>query len=311
VGTIIFSVAAGLDEVLITPIVAALPTERPKQDISLLHSLYAYGFVSVVIVSTIFLKIAGSEYWMYLTFALALLPVISALLLKKAKLPFMEEEAEGKVERSKKRSFLIFFCFICIFLGAAAENTMSNWISAYAERALVLPKLLGDLLGMSLFAVCLGVTRTLYAKKGNDITRFLTFSMLGACCCYLAAALTLNPFASLFFCVALGAFAAMLWPGTLIMLEENLPQVGVAAYALMAAGGDAGASLAPQGFGIIVDIVSESRFALALAEEFVLTPEQIGFKAGLLLSSLFPLLGFFLLLALKRFLKRSKRELVA
>ena len=47
-GTFIFSFAAGLGEVLISPTVAALPSDIPEKDMSILHSLYGYGFVSVV-----------------------------------------------------------------------------------------------------------------------------------------------------------------------------------------------------------------------------------------------------------------------
>ena len=43
----------------------------------------------------------------------------------------------------------------------------------------------------------------------------------------------------------------MLWPGTLILMEEKIPAVGIAGYALMAAGGDFGASIAPQTLGIV------------------------------------------------------------
>jgi hypothetical protein len=81
VGTFIFSVAAGLGEVLVSPTVAALPSDNPKRDMSMLHSLYAYGFVTVVLVSTLFLQFIGNEYWMYLTFFWATLPVIASILL--------------------------------------------------------------------------------------------------------------------------------------------------------------------------------------------------------------------------------------
>ena len=58
---------------------------------------------------------------------------------------------------------------------------------------------------------------------------------------------------SLIACVALGICTSMLWPGTLILMEEKIPAVGIAGYALMAAGGDFGASIAPQTLGIVVD----------------------------------------------------------
>ena len=52
VGTVIFSVSAGLSEVLLSPIIAAIPSDRPEREMSLLHSLYAFGVLSVVLVST-------------------------------------------------------------------------------------------------------------------------------------------------------------------------------------------------------------------------------------------------------------------
>ena len=51
VGTIIFSVAAGLCEVLLSPLVSALPSESPEKDMSMLHSLYAYGLLTVVVLT--------------------------------------------------------------------------------------------------------------------------------------------------------------------------------------------------------------------------------------------------------------------
>ena len=61
IGTFIFSIAAGLGEVLVSPTVAALPSDNPERDMSMLHSLYAYGFVGVVLISTLFLQFVGDE----------------------------------------------------------------------------------------------------------------------------------------------------------------------------------------------------------------------------------------------------------
>ena len=54
----------------------------------------------------------------------------------------------------------------------------------------------------------------------------------------IASTIMLALFVSFFSCILTGLFTSMLWPGTLIMMEENIPHVGVSAYALMAAGGD-------------------------------------------------------------------------
>ncbi len=53
-GTVIFSVASGLSEVLISPVIAAIPSKNPEREMSKLHSMYAWGVVGVVIVSTLF-----------------------------------------------------------------------------------------------------------------------------------------------------------------------------------------------------------------------------------------------------------------
>lgn len=56
IGTVIFSVAAGLSEVLLSPMIAAIPSDNPQRDMSMLHSLYAFGVFTVVAVSTFFFQ---------------------------------------------------------------------------------------------------------------------------------------------------------------------------------------------------------------------------------------------------------------
>lgn len=309
-GTVLFSVAAGLAEVLVSPTVAALPSDTSEKDLSMLHSLYGYGFVGVVLISTLFLNFVGNQYWMYLTFFWAVLPVIASVLLMAAKLPDMNmEQSEAKAVHSKYRTKSILLCMACIFLGACAENTMSNWISVYAENALHMPKVWGDIFGMSLFAILLALTRTAYAKFGKNISRVLMMSMVGSIVCYLIVAFSPNAVVSLVACVAVGVCTAMLWPGTLILMEEKVPAAGVAAYALMAAGGDFGASFAPQTLGIIVDKIPAAEWAATLGNTLSLTPEQIGFKAGMLMAAVFPLFGALLLAYMKKHFRKNSIEI--
>ena len=307
VGTFIFSVAAGLGEVLVSPTVAALPSDTPERDMSILHSLYGYGFVGVVLISTLFLQFVGNEYWMYLTFFWAFMPVIASVLLMGSQLPNMDMEQSGeKVSKNRQRTKGLVLCMLCIFFGACAENTMSNWISTYTETVLNIPKVWGDILGMSLFAILLALTRTAYAKYGKNILKTLMISMISAIFCYLAVAVSTNAVFSLIACVALGICTSMLWPGTLILMEEKIPAVGVAAYALMAAGGDLGASIAPQTLGIIVDSIALTEWAQTVGANLLLSPEQVGFKIGMMIAAIFPILGVLLLVYMKRFFEKSK-----
>ena len=309
VGTIVFSIASGLSEVMLSPTIAALPSDNPQRDMSMLHSLYAFGILFVIVLSTAFFALFGAQNWMYLTLFFAALPVIAAVMFMLSPMPDLHKGAQQeRSKRTGKRTLGLALCVACIFFGSCAENTMSNWISGYMENALHIDKAVGDLVGMAAFAVLLGLTRITYAKFGKNIFRMLTVGMIGAAVCYLVVAFSSHPIPALAACVLTGIFTSMLWPGALIMMEENVTGVGVAAYALMASGGDLGASVAPQLMGIVTDAVSASSFGLRLAEQLSLSPEQVGLKAGMLVCSLFPILGIAVLLFTVHFFKKCKKN---
>ena len=68
----------------------------------------------------------------------------------------------------------------------------------------------------------------------------------------------------------------MLWPGSIITVSERIPTGGVIMYALMAAGGDLGASVGPELVGVITDVVSGSARMVAFADSLGFTGEQFG-----------------------------------
>lgn len=307
IGTVIFSVAAGLCEVLLSPLVAAIPSEHPEKDMSLLHSLYGWGVVSVVFISSLFFLLFGTENWMYLTLFWALLPLLASVLFCTSPIPDMNIHSEPEKGKSR-RGMGIALCVLCIFLGSAAENTMTNWISSYMENALLIPKAVGDILGLAVFALLLALTRVLYAKYSPDITKTLLFSMIGAVVCYLVAGLSPSVIPAFIACICTGIFTSMLWPGTLILMEEKIPSPGIAAYALMAASGDMGASVAPQMMGIIVDKVSASSFAVEMSMSSGIAPEEIGLKVGMLIAAVFPILGTVLLLYIRHVYAKKKQN---
>ena len=304
-GTIIFSVSAGLAEVLLSPLVAAMPSDNPEKDMSMLHSLYGWGVVTNVIIASVFFLLFGTENWMYLTIGLAILPVISSILFFISPMPNMDVSSNEK--GGVKWGKAIILCVLCIFLGSAAENTMTNWISGFMENALQLPKAMGDILGLAVFALLLAVTRGVYAKFTPNITKTLLAGMIGAAVCYVIIGVSGNVIISFIACILVGVFSSMLWPGTLILMEEKVPNPGVAAFALMAAGGDLGASVAPQMLGIVVDKVSESAFAISLSQATSMATDEIGLKVGMLLASLFPILGIALLAYIMKTLKTKAK----
>ena len=214
---------------------------------------------------------------------------------------------------SKGKGFLnpgILLCVACIFFGGASECTMNQWASGFMENAMGIPKLYGDMIGVALFALLLGMGRTLYSRYGKNILNVMLCGMAGATICYVVASLSLNPVIGIVSCVVTGLFTSMLWPGTIICIGEKFPFAGVAVYALMASGGDMGASIAPQLVGIIADKFALGKVALNLSNMLHITTEQIGMRAGLLVSAAFPLLGMISVLLLKLYLRNRKENAI-
>ena len=274
---------------------------------SMLHSLYAFGVFTVAVITTIFFALFGTDNWMYLTMFFAALPVIAAVLFMISPMPTMGgAESSSSARSTGKRTLGIVLCVACIFFGSCAENAMSNWVSGFMENALHIDKAMGDILGMAMFAILLGMARIAYAKYGKNIFRILLGGMVGAAVCYLVAGFSTGVVAPFVACIFTGIFTSMLWPGTLIMMEENVPGAGVAAFALMAAGGDLGASIAPQLMGIVIDTVAASNQAVQISALTGLTTEQIGMKAGMLVTAMFPIIGIIVVLSCIRYFKKNK-----
>ncbi len=302
IGTILFSLGSGLTEVLLSPVIAAIPSEEPGKEMSRFHSVYAWGVVATVVIDTLFLRAFSLEAWHWLALLWMTLPAASAIFFRIGEMPPLEAGlSSGKEKKTRPRGLALFIC--CIFLGSCAENTMTQWCSSYVEKVLGFEKLFGDLIGVALFAVLLGMARTLYGIKGGNISKVLLVSFFGATAMYLVAGLSGNEWVGLAACIACGFFVSMLWPGTLVWTEQINPASSVVVYALLAAGGDLGGSIAPQLMGSLTDWIAASPFAENMAAPLQMTAEQVGLKGAMVLCALFPLLGIVLVTMMMKKLK--------
>ena len=280
IGTVIFSASGGLAEVLLSPVIAAIPSPDPDREMSRLHSAYAWGVGPVVLLSTAYLHFFGRENWNLLPLLFTAVPLASFSLLVSAEFPKVTApDAFSGTSILKNRT--LWLCVGVIFLSGAAENTMSQWGSSYLEAALGVPKLLGDTLGVAMFSLMLGTGRTLYTKYGRNIERVLYLGSMGAVVCYVAAAVCPIPAVGLAACAMTGLCTSLLWPGTLIVAAERIPKGGVVMYALLAAGGDLGCSVVPQLIGILTD----------LSVAHLPGGARTGMKLGMLLGALCPILA--------------------
>ena len=289
IGTVLFCASSGLAEVLLSPVIAAIPAKDPDREMSKLHSVYAWGTVGVILVSTLFLLVFGNENWPFLAFFFLLIPLLSAILFAGAEIPKMEtpEKVSGALRFFKNK--WLWFSVLAIFLGGAAECAMAQWSSGYLEQALGIPKVWGDVFGVALFSVFLGLGRTLYAKFGKNLGKVITLGAVGAVVCYFICAVSAWPAVGLLACALTGFCTSMLWPGNLVLATDRFPTGGVFIFAMMAAGGDLGASVAPQLIGIVTDTAITNPTVTSVAATLSLSPEQLGMKLGMLMAMLFPL----------------------
>ncbi|MBQ9965207.1 MAG: MFS transporter [Clostridia bacterium] len=305
IGTIIFSASSGLAEVLISPIIASIPAKDPDREMSKLHSVYAWGVVGVVVISTLYLLVFGKENWNWLICIYLLLPILSSILFGTVEITCVHSPEKTSDTLKLYKNPMLWVSVVGLFLGGATEVTMAQWSSSYLEYAMNIPKVWGDIFGVALFGVTLGLGRSLYGKFGKNITRVLLVSAIGATGCYLIAGISNNAIVGLIACAFTGFCASMMWPGGLVVATNNFPSGGVVVFALMAAGGDMGASVGPQLVGVITDFATTNQWAINFAKSLSLTPDRFGMKLGMLSGMLFPLFGIIVYAILHKHRKKD------
>lgn len=303
IATIIFSGSGGLLELLLSPIVNSIPTDEKATAMSVLHSFYAWGQLAVVLLTTISLFIFGTKSWQVIMLIWIIVPLFNFILFLKVPLapPIPEEHRQGMRMLILKPFFII--CFLAIGFGGAAEVSMNQWASAFMERAMNLPKIIGDTGGMCMFAIMLGLGRLLYGIYGVKINllKIMLVGTLTAICCYIIVAFSFVSLISLIACAICGIAVSLLWPGTLVIASERFPLAGAWLFAILAAGGDIGASVGPWLLGVVTEQAPKLPFISNLSIQFALSSDQIGLRIGMFIAALFPLGAFICIMAISRY----------
>lgn len=246
-----YAIGGGIIEVLISPTVEACPTEGKAAAMSLLHSFYCWGYLSVVLVSTAFFSIFGIHHWPILAVCWALIPFANTIYFSWVPLyPVVKEDKLPLKALVGKGSFwLLTMLMIC---AGASELAMSQWSSAFAESSLRVSKSIGDLAGPGMFALCMGTARALYGKFSDRIPLRPAMIACGILCavCYIAAAWATVPILGLLGCAVCGFSVGIFWPGTFSLAASMIPGGGTAMYALLALAGDMGGSIGPTVVGL-------------------------------------------------------------
>ena len=247
VSTIIYAMGSGLTEVLVSPIVEACPFEHKEAAMSLLHSFYCWGSVGVILISTLFFTVFGIENWKWLSCIWAIIPLVNIYNFSVCPIEHPVEDGKGMRIRDLLRVPLFWLAILLMECAGASELSMAQWASAFAESALGLTKSVGDIAGPCMFAVTMGISRTLFGKYGEklDLKKFMIGSALLCLICYITASLSGIPVIGLLGCIMCGFSVGIMWPGSISICSGKISTGGTAMFALLAMAGDLGGALGP------------------------------------------------------------------
>lgn len=247
VSTVVYGVGSGLIEVMISPMVEALPLDAKSSAMSMLHSFYCWGSVIVIALSSLFFAVFGTENWRILTVLWTLVPLVTTVMFCFVPIISLSEDGESDGTGKLFSSSLFWLFMVLMTCSGAAELAVAQWASMFAESGLGVSKTVGDLLGPCMFAVLMGVARVLYAVFHDKwrLRYFIAFCSVGCIGSYLLTALSPNPIISLVGCALCGFFVAIVWPGTLSLAAKYTGFKGTTMFGILALGGDVGCTLGP------------------------------------------------------------------
>lgn len=250
----IYAVGGGLIEVLISPIVEACPSDNKEKAMSLLHSFYCWGHVGVVLISTAFFSVLGTENWKILAIIWAVIPLCNLILFAKVPIyPLNEDGEQGCGMRDLFRMPVFWLLMVMMLCAGASEQAVSQWASTFAEQGLGVSKTIGDLAGPMAFAFLMGVSRLIYGRFGDrlNLDRFMKCSVVLCIASYLVIALVPIPVFGLIGCAVCGFSVGILWPGTFSIASAEIRNGGTAMFALLALAGDSGCAGGPTLAGFV------------------------------------------------------------
>ena len=283
----VYAIGGGMTEVVISPIVESLPGDAKASSMSLLHSFYSWGLVAVVSITTVILRIVGDDLWYIIPMLWAAVPFFNIFFFSKVPLVPITKEAESVPLSAYFKSPVMYVAIVLMICGGASEMAMSQWASLFAESGLGVTKVLGDLLGPCLFAIFMGLGRTIYGMFGSKIN--IKKALLGCAVmtviCYITTVFANAPLLSLAGCALCGFGVSLMWPGVLSMTSAEFGVMsGPALFAFLALAGDVGCSLGPWITGKVSD-------AYLVLEASATGSDAL--RAGLLAACVFPVIMIF------------------
>lgn len=253
IATLLMAVGGGFVEVILSPVVDALPLGNKSGAMSFLHSFYCWGHIFTVLAATLYFNTVGISAWRWLPLILAVIPVFNCALFAKCPLSTLQGDETPAPYKSifTAKGFWVFL--VMIMASGAAEQAIAQWASTFAETGLGVDKTLGDLVGTCLFALFMAVSRTVYGFFGDklNLKNIMLICGIGLTAAYLLTALAPQAYVSLGGIALAGLFVGILWPGIYSVAGREFPLGGTRMFGILALFGDIGCTIGPSLAGII------------------------------------------------------------
>ena len=283
--TVLMAIGGGFVEVILSPVIEALPLGNKSGAMCFLHSFYCWGHIFTVLAATIYFNLFTIDAWRYLPVALAVIPLLNCITFAVCPLETLEGDETPSSYKSifTMRGFWLFP--VLILASGAAEQAIAQWASDFAEIGLGVDKTLGDVFGTCLFALGMALSRTVYGVLGEKIDLKKAFVLCGGLLIgsYLLAALSTSAGLSLAGIAFGGVFVGLLWPGLYAVAGQAYPKGGTKMFGVLALFGDIGCTVGPTLTGLVSNDI----------------------KTGLLFATCFPVIVFICSVIL---LKRTKKN---
>lgn len=243
---------AGILDMVLSPVVAALNPERRAVAMNWLHSFYCVGAVVTILAGALALN-AGLG-WRGSCLVLVPLPVGLLVAFASQRFPAMSAEGGRTPMRALMKRGWFVAALVAIFLGGATELGMAQWLPAYAERSLGFSQWTASM-ALLAFSVAMALGRMVIGALGGKMNPF----QIMAWGCGLTVVLFIMgsflpmPAGALIACIAAGFTGSCLWPTMLAVTADRYPDGGASMFGALAALGNAGGIFMPWLVGAIAD----------------------------------------------------------
>ncbi len=243
---------AGVLDMVLSPVVAALNPTRRSAAMNWLHSFFCVGAVATALLGTFALKVGLG--WRDSCLLLTPLPLFLVIAFAPLRFPSLIAEGARTPFRVLVRDGWFLGALAALLLGGATEAGLAQWLPAYAERGLGFAPWIGGL-ALLLFSVAMALGRMIVGAAGPRLNSFHVM-VIGAglsTVLILVGAFIPSPTAALVACIVAGFTGSCLWPTMLAVTADRFPNGGATAFAALAVCGNAGGIFMPWLVGWVAD----------------------------------------------------------